>query len=110
MPFLQGKTISTTPAFTSLGDHLRALRTEQQKLILKRTNGKTVNTTLFNLADDPMEQNDLAPGSPWLVKRLTDTLEHMMTLLEDSAKATKRSTISKEVAEELDQLGYVGER
>jgi hypothetical protein len=75
-----------------------------------RTNGRITESSLFDLSNDPMEKNNLAPKSPGLVKRLTDALEHVMTQFEGSAKATKISTISNELAEELDQLGYLGER
>jgi arylsulfatase A-like enzyme len=91
------------------GNVLRSLRTLDDKLILANPDnprGLPV-TALFNLRDDPGEQNNLASQAPQRVNELTAWLNQAEALAYESAAEAQEAALDSIVEERLRSLGYI---
>ena len=107
VPTLRGEALEARFAFAEADwrgdelDSLRMVRDEQTKLIFNRISGAV---ELYDLANDPQEQGDIAAGNP-------DRVEQMMRALRgylgDEKTAPDRPPLSDDEIETLRALGYV---
>ncbi len=64
---------------------------------------------LYNLAEDPFEQRDLADEQVALVRELRWLLDKRIERLPDPPRAESRSFQDPELIEQLRNMGYMGE-
>ena len=84
-----------TSLFTAYRQTVRALRTKEWKLIRYPERD---HTQLFNLADDPLELNNLAglPGQQGRVKEMTELLGQWQSMAGDTAPLTAAKILPME--------------
>jgi arylsulfatase A-like enzyme len=90
------------------GNQVRSLRTLSDKLILANPGNPRglPATALFDLADDPEEQDNLADRSPDVVAEMKEKLSGIEALARANAVAAEAVELSPDVEEQLDNLGY----
>ena len=90
------------------GNVLHALRSATHKLILANAgNPRGLPTgTLFDLAADPGEQNDLLTGQPEQVRSMRQSLREIVTLALEGAVESEVGSLEADVQEKLRALGY----
>ncbi len=106
-PLLTGETrerfnVSTA---TTEGPELASLRAGSYKLVLDQASGAA---RLFDLAEDPGEQEDLAPGNPELTQRLEAVLRETVARVAQGGAFEAGSVEETEARREvLKSLGYI---
>jgi arylsulfatase A-like enzyme len=90
------------------GNVLRSLRTLSDKLILANSDNPRglPETVLFNLLDDPEEQNNLEAQAPALVGEMKALLEGIEALARAHAVGAETVELDPDVEEQLRNLGY----
>jgi arylsulfatase A-like enzyme len=83
-----------------------ALRVEGLKIVDTRE-GAEAATRLFELAADPLEQDDLAPRRPALLERLQEDLDLAVEAAGLKRQDTQTMIVDPETLERLRALGYV---
>jgi choline-sulfatase len=107
-PLMNGRSIPSDPIYAEslfgrLNCHWAALRgwvRDDWKLI----NGS--EPELYNLADDPSEQRNLATEQPDRVKRMSDELQRAMQRLAPGGDRAQPRAVTAEQEERLRSLGY----
>jgi choline-sulfatase len=107
-PLMNGRSIPSDPFYTEslfgrLNCHWAALRgwvRDDWKLI----NGS--EPELYNLADDPAEQRNLAAEQPDRVRRMSDELQRAMQRLAPGGDRAQPRAVTAEQEERLRSLGY----
>jgi choline-sulfatase len=107
-PLMNGRSIPSDPVYTEslfgrLNCHWAALRgwvRDDWKLI----NGS--EPELYNLADDPLEQRNLAAEQPDRVRRMSDELQRAMQRLAPGGDRAQPRAVTAEQEERLRSLGY----
>ncbi len=85
----------------------KAIRKGDWKLIVSTSRSGKKKHELFNLADDPEEQNNLAPSHKATVSELVDELGEIVSGLAPPPKSDKTIEIDSDLLEQLENLGYV---
>ena len=83
---------------------LNALIGSNWKLII---NEETQTKELYNLMNDPTEQNNLTTAQPEKTKRQSDIFQKLVLTLPPPPKAKKNKPLQKEKEEMLRSLGYI---
>lgn len=109
LPLLRGERLglralseSWYPRYHYGWSELRAIRDGRYKLI------QAPRPELYDLEQDPGEQDDLAAREPQHVTYLENALEELATRVESAAAPKGPQSVDPEVEERLEALGYVG--
>jgi arylsulfatase A-like enzyme len=70
-------------------------------------NDKTQDKELYNLMDDPTEQNNLTTAQPEKTKQQNDIFQKLVIALPPAPKAKKNKPLQKDKEEMLRSLGYI---
>jgi len=108
-----GGTFKERPLYIESGDtqerkvgFLIGIRTPEFKYLRSREDSK-LNVSLFDLVNDPLEDNNIANEQPSIVKNM----ERILNQLTNQSNIKQESDISKEdetkIAEELKRMGYM---
>jgi arylsulfatase A-like enzyme/tetratricopeptide (TPR) repeat protein len=81
---------------------MHSLRTTQYKYI------DAPKAELFDLTRDPDEQTNLLQQYPDIVRKMKDTLDHLMEETSRGAPTPQAANLDKETIKKLSALGYVG--
>lgn len=117
LPLIDGKQMEEQPAFItsatnwadSYSSHTIGMRTSQYKYFRHRNNPLS-NVHLYDLKNDPLEENNIASDKPDVVQKMEKAL---MALLSYNAYHYKKSTDTenddekRKIEEELRKLGYI---
>ena len=113
VPLFVGKSLEEIPAYIETGSrdpkklgNIIGIRTPKYKYLRSRID-PTQNISLFDLQNDPLEQNNLAPSKPEIVKEMENLLNEIKidSINQDLPEFDDEET--KNIQEELKKLGYL---
>lgn len=113
VPLFVGKSLEEIPAYIETGSrdpkklgNIIGIRTSKYKYLRSRID-PTQNIGLFDLQNDPLEQNNLAPSKPEIVKEMENLLNEIKidSINQDLPEFDDEET--KNIQEELKKLGYL---
>ena len=113
LPFFDGTNLKEIPAYIETGSrdpkklgNIIGIRTPKYKYLRSRIDS-TQNISLFDLQNDPLEQNNLAQLKPEIVKEMENLLNEIKidSINQDLPEFDDEET--KKIQEELRKLGYL---
>lgn len=113
VPLFVGKSLEEIPAYIETGSRdpkklgkIIGIRTPKYKYLRSRID-PTQNTSLFDLQNDPLEQNNLAPSKPEIVKEMENLLNEIKIDSINQNLPEFDDEETKNIQEELRKLGYL---
>ena len=113
VPLFVGKSLEEIPAYIETGSrdpkklgNIIGIRTSKYKYLRSRIDS-TQNISLFDLQNDPLEQNNLAQSKPEIVKEMENLLNEIKIDSINQNPPEFDDEETKNIQEELRKLGYL---
>ena len=110
---INGKDIEDNPIFIESGDtqerkigHLIGVRTSMYKYLRSRKNVNE-NVSLFDIRNDPLEENNIASTNPAIIEKLEKILCEFISNDKNIDDSTLSNSDDQEITKELKKLGYI---
>jgi len=110
---LRGQSIDENPIFIETGDtqerktgYLIGVRTTNYKYLRSRKNIND-HVSLFNIKNDPFEENNIARENPAIIEKLEKILSKFIPNDKNNVDSTLSDSDDKQISKELKKLGYI---
>jgi arylsulfatase A-like enzyme len=98
--------IESPPSIEQSSQHVTGIRTSEFKYF-RDTKNPDKNITLFDLKNDPHEENNIAPNNPQTIEKLENILKELLNDYRLTNSENNSDDETKKIENELRKMGYL---